>query len=37
MWLFLATEVLMFGGLFVGFGMMQGRYPQEFVEAHHHL
>lgn len=37
MWLFLATEVLMFGGLFVGFGMMQGRYPAEFVEAHHHL
>ena len=23
MWLFLATEVLLFGGLFVGFGMMQ--------------
>ena len=37
MWLFLVTEVLMFGGLFVGFGMMQGRYPLEFVEAHHHL
>jgi len=37
MWTFLATEVLMFGGLFVGFGLMQGRYPQEFVEAHHHL
>ncbi|HEY7338546.1 MAG TPA: cytochrome c oxidase subunit 3 family protein [Bryobacteraceae bacterium] len=37
MWLFLATEVLLFGGLFVGFGMMQARYPQEFVEAHTHL
>jgi cytochrome c oxidase subunit 3 len=37
MWLFLATEVLLFGGLFVGFGMMQSRYPQEFVEAHEHL
>lgn len=37
MWTFLATEVLMFGGLFVGFGMMQGRYPAEFVEAHEHL
>lgn len=37
MWLFLATEVLLFGGLFVGFGMMQTRYPQEFVEAHTHL
>jgi cytochrome c oxidase subunit III len=37
MWLFLATEVLLFGGLFVGFGMMQQRYPREFVEAHEHL
>src|SRR5215468_7988196 len=37
MWLFLATEVLLFGGLFVGFGLMQARFPQEFVEAHHHL
>ena len=37
MWLFLATEVLLFGGLFVGFGLMQGRYPREFVEAHEHL
>src|SRR2546421_7929471 len=37
MWLFLATEVLLFGGLFVGFGMMQARFAREFVEAHHHL
>ena len=37
MWLFLVTEVLTFGGLFVGFGLMQGRYPKEFVEAHEHL
>ena len=37
MWLFLATEVLTFGGLFVGFGLMQNRYPQEFIEAHEHL
>src|SRR5579872_3488675 len=37
MWLFLATEVLLFGGLFVGFGLMQGKYPHEFFEAHHHL
>ncbi len=37
MWLFLATEILLFGGLFVGFGMMQARFSQEFVEAHHHL
>src|SRR5277367_6139163 len=37
MWLFLATGILLFGGLFVGFGLMQGRYPREFVEAHEHL
>src|ERR1700743_1951651 len=37
MWLFLATEVLTFGGLFVGFGLMQNKYPQEFLEAHEHL
>jgi cytochrome c oxidase subunit III len=37
MWLFLATEVLLFGGLFAGFGLMQARYPQEFIEAHEHL
>ncbi len=37
MWLFLATEVLLFGGLFVGFGLMQARYPREFVEAHTYL
>ncbi len=37
MWLFLATEILLFGGLFAGFGLMQQRYPREFVEAHTHL
>ena len=37
MWLFLATEVLLFGGLFVGFAMQQSAHPQAFVEAHHHL
>ena len=37
MWLFLATEILLFGGLFVGFGLMQSRYPREFIEAHEHL
>jgi len=37
MWLFLATEVLLFGGLFVGFGMMQARFPEIFKEAHEHL
>jgi cytochrome c oxidase subunit 3 len=37
MWLFLATEVLTFGGLFAGFGLMQNKYPQEFVAAHEEL
>src|SRR6185312_15217910 len=37
MWLFLVTEVLTFGGLFAGFGLMQNKYPQEFVEAHQEL
>ena len=30
MWLFLATEVLMFGGLFVGYLIYRGEYPQVF-------
>lgn len=37
MWLFLVTEVLTFGGLFAGFGLMQNKYPQEFVAAHEEL
>lgn len=37
MWLFLATEILLFGGLFVGFGLMQSKHPEAFVLAHHHL
>lgn len=37
MWLFLVTEILLFGGLFVGFGIMQGKFPEAFYEAHHHL
>jgi len=37
MWLFLATEVLLFGGLFVGYGLMQGQHPEAFKSAHHHL
>ncbi|MBI4875781.1 MAG: cytochrome c oxidase subunit 3 family protein [Acidobacteria bacterium] len=37
MWLFLVTEVLLFGGLFVGFGLMQNRHPEAFKAAHHHL
>lgn len=37
MWLFLVTEVLLFGGLFVGYGIMHGKHPEAFVAAHHHL
>ncbi len=34
MWLFLVTEVLMFGGLFVAYGIFRGLYPEMFYEAH---
>ncbi|MBM3726891.1 MAG: cytochrome c oxidase subunit 3 family protein [Acidobacteria bacterium] len=37
MWLFLATEILLFGGLFVGYGIMHNRHPEAFVAGHHHL
>ncbi len=37
MWLFMATEILLFGGLFVGYGLMQAKYPDAWVAAHHHL
>lgn len=37
MWLFMVTEVLMFGGLFVAYAMFRGMYPEAFHEAHHHL
>lgn len=33
MWLFLFTEVLLFGGLFVLYAVTFGRFPQEFHEA----
>ena len=33
MWLFLATEILMFGGLFAGFAYMQSRFPEAFFEG----
>jgi cytochrome c oxidase subunit 3 len=37
MWLFLVTEVLLFGGLFVGFAIMQSMHPEAFLAGHHHL
>ncbi len=37
MWLFLVTEIMLFGGLFVAFGIFQYLYPEMFREAHHQL
>jgi cytochrome c oxidase subunit 3 len=37
LWLFLVTEVLLFGGLFVAYIMFRAMYPEMFAEAHHHL
>ena len=34
MWLFLATELLLFGVLFAGFALFHGKYPVEFKLAH---
>ena len=37
MWLFLVTEVLLFGGLFVAYIVYKNLHPELFVEAHKHL
>lgn len=37
MWVFLVTEVLMIGGLFVAYGIFRGLYPEMFQEAHRML
>jgi cytochrome c oxidase subunit 3 len=37
MWLFLATEVMFFGGLFTGYTVYRSKYPDIFVQASHHL
>ena len=34
MWIFLVTEVLLFGGLFVAYCIFRGLYPETFHEAH---
>ena len=36
-WLFLVTEILLFGGLFCAFAVFRSWYLPAFVEAHHHL
>ncbi|RPI12531.1 MAG: cytochrome c oxidase subunit 3 family protein [Acidobacteriales bacterium] len=37
MWLFLVTELLLFGGLFAGYALMAGKHPEAFRAAHEHL
>ena len=37
MWVFIATEILMFGGLFVAYGIFRSQEPQIFHLAHEHL
>jgi cytochrome c oxidase subunit III len=33
MWLFLVTEILLFGGMFVAYGIFRAMYPELFLEA----
>jgi cytochrome c oxidase subunit 3 len=37
LWLFLVTEILLFGGLFVAYIINRALYPEMFHEASHHL
>jgi cytochrome c oxidase subunit 3 len=37
MWLFLATEIMFFGGLFAGYSLYRYWYPQAFAASSHHL
>jgi len=37
MWIFLATEILFFGGLFMAYGAYRFLYPGTFLAAHEHL
>jgi cytochrome c oxidase subunit 3 len=37
MWIFLATEILLFSGLFVSYAAYRTEYPDEFRLASHHL
>jgi cytochrome c oxidase subunit 3 len=37
MWVFLATEVLFFGGLFAGYAVYRALYPAAFAAGSHHL
>jgi cytochrome c oxidase subunit 3 len=37
MWLFLATEILLFGGLFCAYAVYRGNHPEIFIWSHHLL
>ncbi|HXV74772.1 MAG TPA: cytochrome c oxidase subunit 3 [Candidatus Polarisedimenticolaceae bacterium] len=37
MWLFLATEILLFGGLFCAYAVYRGNHPEIFMWSHHLL
>jgi cytochrome c oxidase subunit 3 len=37
MWLFLLTEILLFGGLFCFYAIYRAWYPEMFIDAHEHL
>jgi cytochrome c oxidase subunit III len=37
MWLFLATEIMFFGGLFTGYTVYRGMHPEAFILGSHHL
>ncbi len=37
MWIFICTEILMLGGLFVAYGIFRGMEPDVFHHAHEHL
>jgi cytochrome c oxidase subunit 3 len=36
MWIFIATEILFFGGMFLGYTVYRSAYPQAFAEASRH-
>jgi len=37
MWVFLATEIMFFGGLFAGYAVYRSAYSRAFAESSHHL
>lgn len=37
MWLFLATEILFFGGVFLGYTLYRFKYQEQFIAGSHHL